>query len=93
MLLGQLTVVTAFYPSEPRTRAKLAVGLVGLQLLLTQGRLELPMINYALRRLSDRLHPVGIEHPADDDAHLYKIEDGDREHAAQGGVGEDDGGA
>jgi hypothetical protein len=34
-----------------------------------------------------------VQHAAHDDAHLDEIEDGDREHAAEGGVGEDDGGA
>lgn len=42
VLLGQLTVVTAFYPGDARARGKLAVALVGLQLLLTQGRLLVP---------------------------------------------------
>ncbi len=34
-----------------------------------------------------------VQHAAHDDAHLQEIEDGHREHAAEGGVGEDDGGA
>jgi hypothetical protein len=33
------------------------------------------------------------QHAAHDDAHLHEIEDGHREHAAEGGVGQHDGGA
>ena len=33
-----------------------------------------------------------VQHAAHDDAHLDEIEDGYREHAAEGGVGQDDGG-
>lgn len=39
-----------------------------------RGMLEMPMINYALRRLSDRLHPVVIEHPTDDEATSVALE-------------------
>ena len=39
-----------------------------------QGQLELPLLNYALRRLADRFHPTAIEHPEDDEAATAALE-------------------